>query len=100
MNSYRPFDQERHLPPPPWQPDDPALIAWESAHGHDVRTKCYPEYGCQAIGYALDAVEEIVEQARKISLSTTMAVYVTDIEIALGIARPDTPRPHKLGADA
>lgn len=100
MNSYRPFDQDRHLPPPPWQPDDPALIAWESAHGHDVRTKCYPEFGCQAIGYALDAVEEIVEHARKISPSAGMAVYVTDLEIALGTASPDTVQPHKLGADA
>ena len=23
------------------------LAAWEAAHGHDARTKCYAEYGCQ-----------------------------------------------------
>ena len=97
--SYRPFDQDKHLPPPPWQPSDPALQAWEAAHGHDVRMKCYPEFGCQAIQAALDAVEELVANARKISSGASMSIYVTDVELALGIAYPGTVPPHKLGAD-
>jgi hypothetical protein len=52
--AYMPFDQERWLPDPPWKPTDPALQAWEKAHGHDVRLKCYSEFGCQAIEKALD----------------------------------------------
>jgi hypothetical protein len=44
---YRPFDQDKHLGQPPW--DGPKLTAWEQAHGHDARIKCYPEYGCQVI---------------------------------------------------
>ena len=46
---YSPFDQDAHLDRPPWSPDDPKVQAWEAAHGHDVRVKCYPEFGCQAI---------------------------------------------------
>jgi hypothetical protein len=45
---YRPFDQSKHLGLPPWGGD--ALARWEEAHGHDVRLKCYPEFGCQVIG--------------------------------------------------
>ena len=51
---YEPFDQDKWLPAPPWRPDDPALIAWEKAHGHDVRLKCYVEYGCQVIESTLE----------------------------------------------
>src|SRR4051812_5912474 len=51
---YEPFDQEARLPPPPWSPDDPALKAWEAAHGHDVRVKCYVEFGCQVIEESLE----------------------------------------------
>ncbi|KQO98404.1 hypothetical protein [Leifsonia sp. Leaf264] len=29
--------------------DTDKLAAWEAAHGHDVRTKCYPEFGCYVI---------------------------------------------------
>lgn len=44
------------------------LTAWEAAHGHDVRTKCYPEYGCLVIEPALrrivDSLAETVDQYR------------------------------------
>ena len=43
---YRPWDREEKLGPPPWKQADPKLIAWEKAHGHDVRSKCYSEFGC------------------------------------------------------
>lgn len=44
---YRPFDQREKLGGPPWSGTD--LAAWEEAHGHDARLKCYPEYGCLVI---------------------------------------------------
>jgi hypothetical protein len=47
MSTYRAFDQHEKLGPPPWRADDPALLRWETAHGHDVRLKCSPEYGCR-----------------------------------------------------
>lgn len=45
MNGYRPRDQTVWLGEPPWQ-DSESLQAWENAHGHDPRLKCYPEFGC------------------------------------------------------
>ena len=33
------------------------IAKWEKLHGHDVRLKCYPEFGCQVIeSYAADLV--------------------------------------------
>ena len=52
---YIPFDREAHLGKPPWKHDDPAVVAWEAAHGHDVRMKCYPEFGCMVIESSLEA---------------------------------------------
>lgn len=59
---YRPFDQERHLGRPPYS-DSSAVKAWEEAHGHDVRLKCYPEFGCQAIQNENDLLWEVVSAA-------------------------------------
>jgi len=42
---YRRFDRLERLGEPPWE--GPPLAAWEAAHGHDVRLKCYPEFGCR-----------------------------------------------------
>lgn len=44
---YQPWDRYEKLGEPPWS--GPALKAWEAAHGHDVRLKCYPEFGCQLL---------------------------------------------------
>jgi len=45
---YTTFDREAHLGASPW--NDPAAISvWEQAHGHDVRLKCYVEFGCVVI---------------------------------------------------
>jgi hypothetical protein len=52
--TYEPFDQANHLGDPPWRPGDHRLTAWERAHGHDARLKCYPEFGCLVIEPALD----------------------------------------------
>ena len=60
----RPDDQERWLGPPPWQ-YTPTLKAWEEAHGHDVRVKCYPEYGCRAIEVERDALLDENERLRE-----------------------------------
>lgn len=58
--AYRPFDQEEHLGSPPWSKY--AVEIWEAHHGHDVRTKCYVEYGCKAIEEEFDrALGEVHE---------------------------------------
>jgi hypothetical protein len=49
MSAYRPFDQEEKLGPPPWGALDEKVALWERAHGHDVRLKCSPDFGCQVI---------------------------------------------------
>lgn len=51
-SDYEAWDQEAKLGEPPWS--GPALAAWEAAHGHDARLKCYPEYGCR-FGSDVDA---------------------------------------------
>jgi len=59
--TYRPWDREEKLGKPPWKPDDPQVIAWEAAHGHDVRLKCYPEFGCQPLEAARERLEEAAD---------------------------------------
>lgn len=49
LAEYALWDQEKHLGPPPWRNDDLKLWAWEEAHGHDVRSKCYAEFGCRLV---------------------------------------------------
>ena len=49
LNDYEPFDQKTWLGESPWKVSDPAVIAWEAAHGHDPRIKCFAEYGCQLL---------------------------------------------------
>ena len=61
-STYRPFDQDR-LGDPPWSRTDPRVMAWERAHGHDVRLKCLPEFGCQAV---IDRAERIEDAAREV----------------------------------
>lgn len=57
----RPFDQERWLGEPPWR-DDAKVKEWEAVHGHDVRLKCYAEFGCAAIEHESDAREERITE--------------------------------------
>lgn len=52
---YRTWDREEKLGPPPWSSKDPKVIAWEHAHGHDVRLKCYAELGCDLVVPELEA---------------------------------------------
>jgi hypothetical protein len=60
---YEPFDQADKLGPYPHD-DRAALDAWEVAHGHDVRLKCYVEFGCQVIEPALERRIEELEAER------------------------------------
>lgn len=62
---YEPSDRDEKLGiDPPY--DSALLAAWEEAHGHDVRLKCYPEFGCRVLEATLavhvaklaDALEE------------------------------------------
>lgn len=50
LKGYRTWDREDKLGPPPWD-DTPELRKWEEVHQHDVRQKCYPEYGCALVEY-------------------------------------------------
>lgn len=56
---YLPNDQRKHLGEPPWKAG-PELDAWESAHNHDPRVKCYPEYGCTAVGAERDWLHSVL----------------------------------------
>jgi hypothetical protein len=50
---YEPFDQDKWLTKP-WRFDRADVVAWEAAHGHDARSKCYVEFGCQVIEPTLE----------------------------------------------
>ena len=63
MSYYKPWDREEKLGPPPWWPGNSKVMAWEAAHGHDVRLKCYPEFGCKLLE---PAHERLFAAARKI----------------------------------
>jgi hypothetical protein len=68
---YRPWDREEKLGPPPWKHDDPKLIAWQEAHGHDVRLKCYREFGC----IQLELLEEESQDA-----ATRLSAVLDELE--------------------
>jgi hypothetical protein len=64
-SDYLPWDQEKHLGKQPWSGD--SLTEWEKAHGHDVRIKCFPEYGCLvteagALAPHIDHAEKVLER--------------------------------------
>lgn len=63
--SYRPWDREEKLGSPPWSRNDPKLVAWEKAHGHDVRLKCYPEFGCLVVEERAERIEEAAREVVK-----------------------------------
>lgn len=77
MSEYRPFDQAEKLGPKPWKMADPAVIAWEQAHGHDPRVKCLPEFGCLVIETALlaeiEAQREILAAQKGVIERVTQA---------------------------
>lgn len=59
---WAPFDQAHHSD----------LDEWEQVHGHDVRLKCYPEYGCQVIESAainahLNTLEALLDWADELA---------------------------------
>ena len=59
MNEYRAWDREEKLGPGPWLLDS-KVSAWEAAHGHDVRLKCYPEFGCYLAWNRLEEAARVV----------------------------------------
>ena len=71
--AYRPADQDEKLGPPPWKPDDPAVIAWERHHGHDPRLHCYLD-GCGVLQLIAEAehdeLEALREEVRRLGLHT------------------------------
>jgi len=81
QTEYSLSDQEEKLGPPPWHEDDPAVQAWEAAHGHDVRLDCYVEYQCMQIEPAyqrrLDATHGAVVQLREVLWASTCAAELS-----------------------
>lgn len=66
--NYEPFDQGKHLGLRPW-PHGPERRAWEEAHGHDARVKCYVEYGCRVIEPTLEyKIEQLEREHRNLEL--------------------------------
>ena len=46
-NGYTTWDSHNVLVNTDGTFDKKEAEEWEMAHGHDIRTKCYPEFGCQ-----------------------------------------------------
>lgn len=63
---YLPFDHDvwglGDLPPHAEQTEEvrQAVTDWEAGHGHDIRLKCYPEYGCQALLNEIELLQQVV----------------------------------------
>lgn len=57
---------------------------------------CIPAPAYKEACDVLNAVQAVVEHARKISPSERAIVYVADVERALGL---DAPTPHKMGGN-
>jgi hypothetical protein len=61
ITGYRPDDREK-LGDRPYAAGR-ELTKWEQGHGHDIRSKCYPEFGCAAIeSYSMELVQKLVRQ--------------------------------------
>jgi len=73
---YEPWDQYEKLGREPWV-ENAALAAWEAAHGHDVRLKCYVEFGCQVIEPALERQVETL-RAENERLETFVKAMAAD----------------------
>jgi len=56
---YSTWDRDKKLGQPPYDKD--ALVRWESVHGHDVRLKCFPEFGCQLLLDPEDVIDALAE---------------------------------------
>lgn len=57
-------DDNSMLGEPPWKPDDPALVAWEEAHGHDVRLRCSTDYHCRLVDRDLEEAKATIADLR------------------------------------
>jgi len=72
LKGYRTWDREDKLGPPPWD-DTPELRKREEVHQHDVRQKCYLEYGCALVEHEeaalihllCDEIDQLREKARR-----------------------------------
>ena len=60
---------------------------------------CIPAPAYKEACDVLNAVQAVVEHARKISPSDRMGLYVTDVEVALGLRPADTPEVRKTGGN-
>lgn len=49
QDGYTTWDQARVPVDAHGRYDQHEASRWEEAHGHDIRTKCYPEFGCELL---------------------------------------------------
>lgn len=86
-SEYRPWDRDEKLGPPPWSRDDPKVKAWEAAHGHDARLKCYSELGCGLVEQGLEAERDRYREALERIRDTDWRAFNYDPQLAGRIAR-------------
>jgi hypothetical protein len=59
---YMPFDKSMLTSTDGISWDKVEVAKWEEVHGHDIRLKCYPEFGCQLLIDPRDILEAIEEE--------------------------------------
>lgn len=74
---YKPFDQGdwipdwsvrewRTLPQARIDARNAGIASWEAAHNHDVRLRCFPEYGCIVIeSYSAYLIQGLLLELKK-----------------------------------
>lgn len=79
--TYAPFDRDEKL-----GEDRAAWVlaevdAWEDAHGHDVRLKCYPEFECRVVEVPwARALTEVVSQRDEAAAELARVTVILDAQ--------------------
>lgn len=61
VNGYTTWDKSM-VPLIDGKYDEKETNQWEIIHGHDIRLKCYPEFGCQLLIDPEDLLTEIAKE--------------------------------------
>lgn len=60
VNGYMTWDRDK-VPLVNGKYEEEATKKWEAEHGHDIRLKCYPEFGCQLLLDPQELVDLIIK---------------------------------------